>query len=376
MLNRTLKLTDLTLFGVASIMGSGGFNLIGEGVRHGGSLWPVALGISAVLLMGSAYSYAGAFSRFKTNTAESDMVRSVFGPWGEGVGSAAILTYNLVSVVVILVFCSKMILPTSSWCSQVTLTISMLASMAGLALLGIDLNKGLIDILTWLLIGILAIGSVMGLLSFNELKSRVTESGGFMTSLWLFFFVLVGFDAIMKFAEETKDERDIPMAFYLSNTVSIVMTVGIALAISVLVPNMSVSKEKNAIGWLFAAFVGNWVVEPFKWLVLVFLLLTTFVVFLATTRYLYGLSDSFKEVNANKAPWISIMSVFGLGSVVSLLNNTERLVMITDLGFAVIAALVAGSVAVADWRDGDTLGTTINGSTGLGFLGLLASAAV
>ena len=62
-LKRTLTLTDLTLFGVTSIMGSGGFNFIGRGVGSGGSWWPAAVGIAAVLLMGAAYAYDGAFQR-------------------------------------------------------------------------------------------------------------------------------------------------------------------------------------------------------------------------------------------------------------------------------------------------------------------------
>jgi len=36
-LKRSLSFNDLLLFGVAAIMGSGGFNLIGDGIIAGGS---------------------------------------------------------------------------------------------------------------------------------------------------------------------------------------------------------------------------------------------------------------------------------------------------------------------------------------------------
>ena len=39
-LNKTLTLKDLVLFGVISIFGSGGFNLIGRAITQGGPQWP------------------------------------------------------------------------------------------------------------------------------------------------------------------------------------------------------------------------------------------------------------------------------------------------------------------------------------------------
>ena len=379
MLNRTLTLTDLTLFGVASIMGSGGFNLIGTGVRQGGAMWPWALGISAVLLMGSAFTYTGAYERFKKNTSETDILQSVFGPLVEGGGSGLIVVYNIVTVIVILVFCSKMMLPAGSWPSQVALTLGMLGGMSGFALLGIDLNRDVINGMTWALIGVLSAAVALGgygAATHGIPALPMPSHDGFMKSLWMFFFVLVGFNTIMKFSEETKVESDIPKSFYLSNAVSIFLTIGVAVAMTVWLPGLAVNQETIAFELLFAKFLGRGILEPFKWIVLAFLLLTTFVVFLATTRYLYSMDwlPVMKEVNAAKAPWAAIASVFGGGSLLALINNTETLVMITDLGFAVIATLVAGAVSVADWRDGNLESSVISGATGAGFMGLIASA--
>jgi len=64
-LTKTLSLKDLVLFGVISIFGSGGFNLIGHALAQGGDYWPLALGAAAMLFLGSSRTYEEAFNEFK-----------------------------------------------------------------------------------------------------------------------------------------------------------------------------------------------------------------------------------------------------------------------------------------------------------------------
>lgn len=376
MLNRSLTLMDLTLFGVASILGSGGFNLIGTSVREGGAMWPLALGISFALLMGSAFTYARAYERFRQNTAETDMVRSVFGSSLENAGIASILVYNIANIAVILVVCTKLLMPSSS----VAVTLLMLAGMAGVSLLGIDVNKEIVNVVTGGLLLIFCAASLIGgagALTQSSQSLPTPSRAGFLNSVWMFVFVLIGFDALVKFAEEAKNESDIPTSFYLSNVISAILTAGAALAISVWLPGLTEAQSNVAIPLLFAKFLGPWIVGPMEMAISAFMLITTFVVFLATTRYLYGLgekSEALASVNTAKAPWVAIATVFGAGSALVLLNNTGLLVKITDIGFAVIASLVAGAIAVADWRDGKIAEACVSGATASGFLGLIASA--
>jgi hypothetical protein len=251
--------------------------------------------------------------------------------------------------------------------------------MSGLALLGIDMNRVMINGLAWSLVGVLTAAVVLGGYGVATQPIPVMpmpSHDSFMKSLWMFLFILVGFNTIMKFSEETKVESDIPKAFYLSNAVSLLLTAGVAGAITMWVPGLSIGQELTAFELLFTKFFGHGILEPFKWVVVVFLLLTAFVVFLATSRYLYGLDSLpvLKELNDVKAPWASIAAVFGGGSLMALLNNVDLLVKFADIGFAVIATLVAGAVSVADFGDGHLGSAAISGATGAGFLGLIASA--
>ena len=361
-------------------MGSGGFSLIGTGVREGGTMWPLALCMAGVLIVCSSFTYAESFKRFHKTTSESDSVHESFGPIIEALGSFSILFYNLASIIVILTLCSHTLLPTSSWATQVSFTIAILAAMATLSLYGIDMNKHLITGLTWFLISILVVASFFGIWGgLTRPIPTLEPSGGFMKSFWKFFFVLVGFDAIMKFSEEAKDDADIPTAFYLANTITILLTACIALAITIWVS--SAKQNTDVLAHLFAVFTGAWILQPFRWLVVLCLLVTSFVVFLATTRYMYGLGDQFgdtckwlQSTNEMKAPWSAIASVFGCGSVLALLNNVDKLVIITDVGFASIASLVASSVAVASWKAANIGATALSGATAASFCGLTLTA--
>jgi amino acid transporter len=367
MLTRSLTLTDLILTGIATIIGSGGFNLIGTGVREGGALWPFALALSGILMLCSSFTYADAFSRFHKNTSETDSIRAAFGPVTEMAGSLSIVLYNLASIVVILVVCASMILPNGSWAAQVGFTISALACMSAGALYGIDLYKHLVAIIAWVLIGILGFSAALGLWGSMTAEIPVFRQPNFLTSVLMFFFVLVGFDNIMKFAEEAKDDADIPRAFYLSNMSSVLLTAGVAVAIMYWVP--VAKQDEGAFVTLFATFLGG--SQSMRWAIVAFLLLTTFVFFLATSRYLYSLGGKGSWL---QAPSAAIATVFGSGSALALLNNTQNLVIITDIGFAVIASLVASSVAVANWNEEKLGAAALSGATATGFFGMIAAA--
>ena len=362
------------MIGVASIMGSGGFNLIGTGVREGGALWPLALALSGILMMCSSFTYADAFARFRKDTSESDSIREAFGSVAEMAGSFGIVFYHLASIVVILVICANMILPNGSWAAQVGLTLSALAGMSAVALCGIDLDKQIINTVSWVLIGVLGFSAVLGLWGIREPIPVFHQKPNFLTSILMFFFVLAGFDTIMKFAEETKDDADIPRAFYVSNAISILLTAGVAIAIMYWVP---VNQQgEGAMATLLATFLGAWALKPIRWAIVAFLLLTTFVIFLATSRYLYsfGADSWLQATNEAQAPWAAIATVFGSGSLLALINNTQQLVIITDVGFAVIASLVASSIAVANWNDENLGAAALSGTTAAGFVGLIAAA--
>jgi hypothetical protein len=155
-LKRSLGFNDLLLFGVASIMGSGGFNLIGDGIIAGGSQFPAALGSTALLFQGLSRVYEEAYNSFRTNTSESDIIEQQFGTITSKISEISIITYNIFSVSTILVICAKLLFPKGSWSGQISFALIVLALMTGFSLQGIDMNKEAINFFSYAIIALLA----------------------------------------------------------------------------------------------------------------------------------------------------------------------------------------------------------------------------
>jgi hypothetical protein len=345
----------------------------------------MAFGISAALLLGASYAYSDAFRRFGKNTSESDMVASVFGPVGEITSIVAILLFNIVSISAILVFCTQLMIPNGSWSAQVGSALALLGGMAGFSLAGIELNRVLISSLSYILVGVLAVTAGLGLYGLGYAPTAPSGSPApsgssgptsFVTSLLLIFFILAGFDSNMKFAEETVKPADIPTSFYTSNLISIALVAGVALAIQEWVPGLSAAKEGNALGHLYAAFFGPGIITPATYLMVAFMITTTFVIFLSTSRYLFGIGEKFsvlaplKEVNAASVPYNTVALLTVIAAAAILINNTEALVRISDAGIILLLGLVAAAAAATDFGEGSLLSAAVNGATAAGFGGL------
>jgi amino acid transporter len=379
-LKKTLSLSDLIFIGIASILGSGGFNLIGEAVAKAGNLWPLTLGAASAVFLGSSYTYEKAFEKFKTNTAESDVVKSQFGDVASGLTATSILMFNILSISTILVFAAHMIYPDASWLGQISFAMIFLLGMAFFSLQGIEMNKETINLLSLVLvivfIGISSIGlggvATKGWMPVNTPTSPQTIA----ISLLFFYFVLAGFDALIKFTEEAKNKEDIPRSFYISNLISAALTFGLSIAFVSWVHIKKSTNLTNIIGDILDVFLSGKSAEITKYVSVLYMVLTSFITFLASTRYLYGLGEQydflkfFTEVNSAKAPIISTYFTTAFAASGILVNHVEKLVKICDFALSsqlFIVSAAATKIAV----DAGQL-PMIEGLTSASLLGLMA----
>ena len=380
-LKKTLSLTDLIFIGVASILGSGGFNLIGEAVVKGGTLWPLTLGAASAVFMGSSYTYQKASELFKTNTAESDIVKSQFGEVASGLTSASIVIFNILSISTILVLSAHMIYPDASWLGHVSFAILFLLGMGFFSLRGIEMNKETINLLSILLIivfvGISGIG-LGGVVTKGWAPAASPQNS--IMSLLFFYFVLAGFDALIKFTEETKNKEDIPRSFYISNSIATILTFGLSIAFVSWINIKKSTNLSNIIGDILDVFLGGKSAEITKYVSVLYMILASFIVFLTSTRYLYGLGKQhdflkpFTYVNSVKAPTTSTYFTTALAATGILVNHTEKLVKICDFALSSQLFIVSAAATKIALAAGQV--PVIEGLTSASLLGLMAASFV
>jgi amino acid transporter len=243
--------------------------------------------------------------------------------------------------------------------------------------LGIDVNKDAINFLSIILIIILSLLSALGGLGVAKegWTSFSYPKQSFTLSTLLFFFVLAGFDALIKFTQEAKDNEDIPRSFYITNAVCVLFTLGIALAFISYVPITKNMDFSNNIGDIFQHFLGGNTAGIVKVGAIMYIILTAFVTFLATTRFMYGLGEKYKpleilkQLNENKAPIYGILATFLIGSFGILINHTETLVRIADFALAIFLFIVSAAISKSNLMEGKI--PWIEGGTAVGLLGLM-----
>jgi L-asparagine transporter-like permease len=385
-LDKTLSLKDLVLFGVISIFGSGGFNLIGHALVQGGDYWPLALAAAAALFLGSSRTYEQAFNEFKKNTSESDFLEKMFGKSASYLTIVSILVFSVFSMATILVLCVRLLIPDAAWLMQSFSAVALVGVMGLFSLQGIHANKDLVNISSGVLVFILSCVSLVGLGGvFQKGVSTVPTvpeipNPSLTQSFLYYFYLIAGFDVLMKFSEETKDPTDVPKSFYISNIIGIVFILGLSLAVVNFTDLKKVKPLERAVGFMLNNLTGMNIRHYFSVIAVFFMIITMFVTFLATTRYIFSLGEKYEglrfmtELNENKVPTMPIIATTAVVGATVLINHFGTLVSIADLALGSFLFLVAAAATKFKYDKGEI--PIIEGLTATGFIGVFTATAV
>ena len=388
---KILTLKDLLFFGIASILGSGGFNLIGEATVAAGPAAPAAIGLVTLLFQGASKLYEEAYHAFKSNTSESDVVYEQLGGIASWITSLSIVGFNTFSVATILFYAAKDILPTASYSSQIGLALTILSMMSGFALQGIDANRNVINLASIGILGFLVAAGAFGLFQgvsqghLFETPPALSTTPNISHSIFYFYFILAGFDTLMKFVQETRNpDKDIPTSFYASNLLSTALTGLVAYAFAQSSFGSKRIDTANPIAHIFSSVLGPSVEHPVIFLSIAFMLATAFICYLAAVRYLYTLSsatyipdaapikEQLKKLNEKKVPYNALFLSFAITTLGILVGNILTLVRISDIFITLIITLVG--VAVSKRRlIKDKKMPWMEGTTTAGFVALLSA---
>ncbi len=251
-LKRTLGLGACIFFGVGSILGAGIYTIIGKIAGYGGNMTWLAFSIAWITALMTAFSYAELSSAFPKAGGEYEYAKKAFGKrWGIGLGSIISLNGIVSGATVAVGF--------AGYLSQL-LDFNVLAGSLGIIALIFLVNVSGIRESSAVNIGftIIEIGGLLFVIfaampSIGNVDLTVLPPGGFtaiFTASALAFFAFIGFEEIVKLAEETHEpEKNIPRALFWAG--GIVAIVYLAVAVSA-VSALDYKELANASGPLAA----------------------------------------------------------------------------------------------------------------------------
>ncbi|HNV00799.1 MAG TPA: APC family permease [archaeon] len=362
-LERSVSLTQATIYGVGVILGAGIYALIGAAAGiTGPALW-ISFIVAAIIASLTAFSYAELVARFPKSGAESVFVLKAFENERLAffVGFVFLLS-NLFSVATVS-FGFATYFKLFFLISPMIVAIIVIILAAIINHLGIQESVFLNNLFTFIeVIGLILI-IIFGFTSIGavNLFEGINQETGFdliapiFSGVALVFFAFLGFEGIANISEEIKEPKKVvPKAILLSLVISTIIYVLVAMVsvsvVSPLVLSNASSTTDSTQGPL--ALVAEQTIMPgFGFWLSIIALFATFntvlILLIVCSRYIYGLAEQkllpklFSKVNKKtKTPTNAIVASAVIAILFAGVGNLEILGNLTTAAIFLVFFLV------------------------------------
>lgn len=289
-LRRSLGLVDLVAYGVSVILGAGIYVLVGQAVGLAdGGVW-ISFLIAATIAAFTALSYAELSSTFSQNASEHFYVSKAFHqPRFAFLTGWLILVMGVLSTATIALGFGHYVEAVAPIPATVA-AVGIIALFSVLSFWGIQESSKLNIALGLLEVGGLLLVIFLGLPHMGSVDFFGTISWpGIWSAAALIFFAYMGFEGIVKLAEETKNpHQNLPKALLLS--LGITTVIYLALSVSLLglltpeqlsqnaTPLITVVEQELGAGWVMG-FIGLFSIAG-----------GVLVMLIVTSRMMYGMA--------------------------------------------------------------------------------------
>lgn len=245
-LKRSLTLTQITLYGVGSILGAGIYVLLGEVALISGTLTPVAFLVAAIVVSFSAYSYRHLARRFPYSAGEAVYVQEAFSSIAisrlvglalvfSGIVSSATIARGFTGYFAILIT-----LP------DALMIVLLILALTGLAIWGV--RQSVFVAVATTIAEIFGIALVIWA-SFDSLPNLLDNPkqyfvpnslpawSGIAAGAFIAFYAFIGFEDMVNMAEEVKDpEKNMFRSIVLALIITASLYIIVALCAVAAVP--------------------------------------------------------------------------------------------------------------------------------------------
>lgn len=353
------------MFGIGGIVGAGIYAIIGEAAGIAGNMLWLSFGIAAAVALLTGLAYAEFVSRFPDAGGSFEYIKQSFNKKTALILSVVMLFTGIIAPAAIAISFSDYLGRLLDIPSSVT-AIGIIALMGGVNIIGAQESSWFNTAAT--IITLLGLGAVVGF-SVPEWGSAdllaAPEKGmtGIFAGSALIFFSYVGFEDLVKLAEEVKEpEKTMPKGIIISGIAVLVIYLLIAVSAVNVLDAQTLQESKGPLGQVMETAAGpNWAVG----LIVVALFATSKTILsniLGASRLLFDVArDSdiawMKKLThideGRGTPTFAIISVSIAVVIFSLIGNLKVIASISNI--FVFILFISVNVALINYRlNGDS----------------------
>lgn len=216
-LKRSLGFWNILMFGVGGIVGAGIYAIIGQAAGLAGNALWISFTIAAIVALLTGLSYAEFVSRFPDAGGSFEYIKQGMGKRTAMILSIAMTFTGIVAPAAIAISFAEYLgrlVEIPKWIAIVGIIIAMGAFNIIGAKVSSHYNT-LATIITLAGLALVVAFCIPEWGSVDLLHMKGTSFNGILSGSALIFFSYVGFEDLVKMAEETKDvKKTFPMEFY------------------------------------------------------------------------------------------------------------------------------------------------------------------
>lgn len=364
-LKRSLDLKDAVLFGVGVMLGAGIYAIIGEAAGlAGNALWASFL-LAACVTFLTALSYAEFVSRFPDAGGSFEYIKQALGSRTAYLAGILIFFTGIVAAAAIAIsfaqyFARVLVVPGWSVPDQ-AMVIAVLLAMGLVNVIGVKSSSGFNMVATFVTVAGLLLVIGFAIPDWGSADLLATSPDGWLGvtgAAALVFFSYVGFEDLVKMAEETKEPRKtLPKALMISAVAVLLIYLAVAVsAVSVLDWNR-LSRAGGPLSAVIETKLGRWGAFSLAVVALFATSKTILSNILGTSRLLFDIARDSDATWLRRLTWIpeklgtpvwAIVLVVSLAIAFSLIGDLGTVASISNSFVMTVFTLV--NIALIVWR--------------------------
>lgn len=362
-LKRTLGLAECIFFGVGSILGAGIYTLIGKVAGIAGNFIWLSFAISSLCAIFTAFSYAELSAAFPKAGGEYVYTKQAFGKtMGQVLGIIISLNGIIVGATVAIGFAGY--LANLLEFNKLAGTLGIISIIFLINVSGIRQGSIVNIVFTVIETAGLLIVIFFGISSIGDVDLFEMPSGGInsiVSAAALAFFGYVGFEEIVKLAEETKNpEKNIPRALIAAGFIVTVVYVLVAICSVSVISFEELAKSNSPLADVIGSSLGRNGVLAITIIALFATSNTILSNMIGSSRVILDMAKETKIMKRlayvspkRKTPIGALILIFVTMTLFALIGNIETIARIATMLIFVVFTVVNLTVIVLRIKEKD-----------------------